>query len=140
MDLRNLKFESGCFDKVLCMHVMDFIEEYEEATSELIRVLKPRGEFVITYPVETENPRLALNLIKDSLRTSMHQESNIQRYFRAMVQILLGFVYIPLLLRSNKKKIKPSSLANMFTKLIPCDFKMEPFQNYNDLVVFGTKL
>jgi len=140
MDLRNLRFESECFDKVLCIHVMDFIEDYEKATSELIRVLKPQGEFVITYPAETENPKLAINLIKDSLRKSVPKESTMKRYFRALAQILLIVVYIPLLLRSDKKRFTPASLADMFTELIPCKFRMEPFPAYYDFIVFGTKL
>ena len=38
MDIRDLKFQNDYFEKVLYIHVMDFINEYEDATSELIRV------------------------------------------------------------------------------------------------------
>lgn len=140
MDLRNLRFENECFDKVICIHVLDFITEYEEATAELMRILKPQGEFVITYPAETENPKLAVNLIKDGMRKSVPEESNMKRYLRVLVQILLSFIYIPLLLRSNKKRMTPASLGGMFTKLTPCKFKTEPFLDYNDFIIFGTKL
>ena len=71
MDIRDLKFQNDYFEKVLYIHVMDFINEYEDATSELIRVWKPNREFVIKYPTEEENAKLTTNLIKDSFRKSI---------------------------------------------------------------------
>jgi len=40
MDARCLEFATGSFDKVLCIHVMDFVEENEKVTDEILRVLK----------------------------------------------------------------------------------------------------
>ena len=55
----------GNKERVLCsgvgtgneiiQHMMDIINEYEDATSELTRVWKPNGKFVLTYPAEEEN-------------------------------------------------------------------------------------
>jgi ubiquinone/menaquinone biosynthesis C-methylase UbiE len=50
VDLR--EFKSGCFDVVTCFMALMDIERYEEAISEVARVLKKNGRFVfsITHP------------------------------------------------------------------------------------------
>ncbi len=68
MDARLLQFPPASFDKVLCIHVMDFVQENEKVTDEILRVLKPGGQFVITYPSEKEGAKLGLKLLKDSVR------------------------------------------------------------------------
>jgi len=57
MDARCLEFAPGSFDKVLCIHVMDFVgdtQDKEKATREILRVLNNGGQFVITYPSDRE--------------------------------------------------------------------------------------
>jgi len=50
-DAANLrKFESGCFDVVTCFMALMDIERYEDAISEVARVLKKNGRFVFTIP------------------------------------------------------------------------------------------
>jgi 2-polyprenyl-3-methyl-5-hydroxy-6-metoxy-1,4-benzoquinol methylase len=52
-DAANLReFRSGCFDLVTCFMVLMDIERYEDAISEVARVLKKNGRFVfsITHP------------------------------------------------------------------------------------------
>lgn len=140
MDLRNLRFENEYFDKVICIHVLDFITEYEEATAELMRILKPQGEFVITYPAEAENPKLAVNLIKDGLSKDTPAESSVQRYFRIFAQIVLSVIYFPLLLRSRRKTPTRASLADIFTNFGTRQLQIEAFPSYNDFIVTGSKL
>jgi ubiquinone/menaquinone biosynthesis C-methylase UbiE len=50
-DAANLKeFRNGCFDLVTCFMALMDIERYEDAISEVARVLKKNGRFVFTIP------------------------------------------------------------------------------------------
>ena len=40
MDARYLEFSPGTFDKVLCIHVMDFLQDSRQVTNEIFRVLR----------------------------------------------------------------------------------------------------
>jgi len=50
MDAHRLAFGNASFDKIFCHHVMGFLQDDRKATVEAMRVLKPGGQFVITYP------------------------------------------------------------------------------------------
>ncbi len=80
MDARHLEFAAGSFDQVLCLHVMDFIEENREVTGEILRVLKKGGQFVITYPSDKEGPKLGLNLLKDSVSHSIKSNNSFRSF------------------------------------------------------------
>lgn len=140
MDVRNLEFTAGSFDKVLCIHVMEFVKENEEVTGEILRVLKDGGRFVITYPSHKEGPKLGLNLLKDSVRnrpgSGMHA---ILAFLKFTAQMLVGIVYLPLLFRSNWRSYSRSGLEAMFAQLTACDFEIEEDNVYQDFIVYGRK-
>lgn len=46
-DLSNLEFESNKFDIIVCIGVIQLIENYKPIISELVRVLKPGGTLLI---------------------------------------------------------------------------------------------
>ncbi|MDO8491545.1 MAG: class I SAM-dependent methyltransferase [Dehalococcoidia bacterium] len=50
MDAQQLGFPDRSFDAVVCLHVMGFLREDKMATSEIFRVLKDSGQFVVTFP------------------------------------------------------------------------------------------
>ena len=103
IDVRNLEFGAESFDKVVCIHVMDFVAENYEVTNEILRVLKNGGQFVITYPSEKESLRLGSNLLKERIRNAMNPNIHPIRAFLGLVaQIAVGLVYLPLLARPNK--------------------------------------
>lgn len=54
-DARNLPFSESTFDIVVCLDVLEHIVEDQLATSEIFRVLKPGGRFLIAVP---EDPKL----------------------------------------------------------------------------------
>ena len=139
MDVRNLKFATETFDKVICLHVMDFIPDYEKATAEIIRVLKRGGEFVITYPSEKEGSRLGINLLKDSIHQNLGAGNHIKGFPRFLAQIAMSTVYIPLLLRSKKRPYSCNELEAMFLKLTTGDFHIEAYPMYQDFIVYGRK-
>ena len=140
MDARYLELTTGSFDKVLCIHVMDFVEENEKVTNEILRVLKDRGQFVITYPSDKEGLKLGLNLLKDSIRNNLDSG---KRYIRALseslAQILAGIVYLPLLFRPKRKSYSRSELEAMISRLTAGDFQIEEDSVYQDFIVYGKK-
>jgi SAM-dependent methyltransferase len=49
-DVTRLPFSDGCFDVVVCSEVLEHITDSNTAVAELLRVLKPWGDLVITVP------------------------------------------------------------------------------------------
>ena len=54
-DARDLPFSESTFDIVICLDVLEHIIEDSTVTSEIYRVLKPGGRFLISVP---EDPKL----------------------------------------------------------------------------------
>jgi SAM-dependent methyltransferase len=50
MDVRSLTLPDEAFDLVLCSHVLDIVDEHDEAVAELHRVTRPRGTVLIQAP------------------------------------------------------------------------------------------
>jgi Methylase involved in ubiquinone/menaquinone biosynthesis len=49
-DIKNLPFASASFDYVICSEVLEHIPEHENALKELVRILKPQGDLVVSVP------------------------------------------------------------------------------------------
>jgi 2-polyprenyl-3-methyl-5-hydroxy-6-metoxy-1,4-benzoquinol methylase len=49
-DINSLPFASATFDCVICSEVLEHIPEHETALKELVRVLKPKGNIVVSVP------------------------------------------------------------------------------------------
>ncbi len=140
MDARRLEFTARSFDEVLCLHVMDFIEDKRQVTEEVLRVLKDGGRFVITYPSGKEDLELGLNLLKDSITHKVNSGKHWGRaLFESLVQLVMGIVYLPLLLRSKKRPYSRGELEAMFIGLTTQHFKIEEDPVYHDFIVYGRK-
>jgi ubiquinone/menaquinone biosynthesis C-methylase UbiE len=140
MDARRLDFADGSFDKVLCIHVMDFVQENEKVTGEILRVLKPGGQFVITYPSAKEGPRLGISLLSDSIRHGINSgKHRVRALLESLAQMLLGFVYLPLLLRPKQKSYSRNQLEAMLTQSTTGDCQIEEDTVYQDFIVYGDK-
>jgi len=140
MDARKLEFAAGSFDKVLCLHVMDFIEENREVTGEILRVLKKRGQFVITYPSNKEGPRLGFNLLKDGIHSNLDSgKHRITGFLEFITQMVVGIVYLPLLFRPKKMSYSRSQLEAIITESTTGDFQIEEDPVYQDFIVYGRK-
>jgi len=140
MDARHLDFAAGSFDKVLCIHLMDFVEENEKVTSEILRVLKDGGQFVITYPSDKEGPSLGISLLSDSVRHSINSgKHRVITLLECLAQMLAGIVYLPLLFRPKRKSYSRSGLKAMLTRLTTGDCQIEEDTVYQDFIVYGKK-
>ena len=140
MDARRLEFTAGSFDKVLCLHVMDFLADNREVTSEILRVLKRGGQFVITYPSDKEGPKLGFNLLKDGIHSNLDSgKHRIKAVFEPLAQIVVGIVYLPLLFRPKKRFYSRSQLEAIITELTTRDFQIEEDPVYQDFIVYGKK-
>jgi len=141
MDTRFLQFPDKSFDKVLCIHLMDFVGEDEKVTGEIIRVLKKGGKFVITYPSAKEGTTLWANLLNDQIRNGIRSGKNVVRVLLgSLTQMMLGLIYLPLLFRPRRKSYSRGQLEEMITKLANTDLQMEEDFIYQALIVCGTKL
>ena len=140
MDAQHLEFGAGSFDKVLCLHVMDFVEQDREVTSEILRVLKKGGQFVVTYPSAKEGPKLGCNLLRDSIRDNLDSGKHpIRAFLEFTAQVVMGTVYLPLLLRPRKKSYSRRELQMLMAELTTGDFQIKDDAVYQDFIVYGRK-
>jgi ubiquinone/menaquinone biosynthesis C-methylase UbiE len=62
MDITDLKFDDSSFDCILCLHVLEHVEDDRNAVKELYRVLKPNGWAILQVPIlrdkTFENPSI----------------------------------------------------------------------------------
>ena len=49
-DAHRIEFDDALFDAVICMGVIDRIQNWESAIAEMARVLKPGGTLIVTFP------------------------------------------------------------------------------------------
>jgi len=138
MDARCLKFPAESFDKVLCFHVIDFVEDGREVTREILRVLKGGGQFLITYPSDKEGPKLGYKLLKDSIYHSGKKPT--KTILDLALQMVVGIVYIPLLLRPRRQSYSHDDLEGMLTELAGNNFQIEEDAVYQDFIICGRKL
>ena len=47
----SIPFEDGCFDSVISISVLEHLTELNKAMLEISRVLKPKGEAVLSFPI-----------------------------------------------------------------------------------------
>ena len=139
MDARRLGFPDECFDIVVCIHVMDFVGDVEQATAEILRVLRPGGEFVVTFPWEMEGATLGANIVREGL----YQDLRYRRFRAALAQVaaLVGvsLVYAPILLRPRRRVFEPAELAEMFRRRGAGAMQVESDDVYLDLIASGEK-
>lgn len=139
MDARHLEFPAESFDKVVCLHVMDFIHDDKVATTEIFRVLKNGGQFVITYPSHKEGPGLGVNLLTDHFRHALDSKRHrLVALFQGVAQVLVGIGYLPLIFRS-KKSYSRSELEAMMLQFSLADYEIDEDPVYQDFIIYGRK-
>jgi ubiquinone/menaquinone biosynthesis C-methylase UbiE len=140
MDARKLEFTDARFDKVFCFHVLDFVEDGWVVTNEILRVLKPGGRFVITYPSDHEGPSMGYGLMKEVAHEYLNSGKNrFLAVLETSIHLIGNMAYIPLLLRPQQWVY---SKYDIETKLKTRGCKNIIFDNddvYQDFIVSGVK-
>jgi len=139
MDIQNLEFKNGSFDKVLCLHVMDWVEDESKATAEIMRVLKYGGKFVITYPADKENMNLGFKILRDSILNNGNGGKLATIYPLLLATLLGGIVYLPLLFRPQRRTNSRRELEAILSDVTNGDLQIEEYPVYNDYIVYGRK-
>ena len=140
MDVQRLDFPAESFDKVLCIHVMDWVDDNHQATGELFRVLKAGGQFVITYPSDKEGAKLGYNLMKDMIRTNSDSGKHpAQAFFVTAAQMITMLVYVPLISRPHKKSYSRQELEKMIRQAEGGGIQIDEDVVYQDFIVYGSK-
>ena len=55
-NIEKIPFRDGVFDAIVCIHVLEHVEDDRSAISELFRVLKPGGWAFVTVPIRLDAP------------------------------------------------------------------------------------
>jgi SAM-dependent methyltransferase len=55
VDITEIPFEAESFDAIICIHVLEHIENDRKAIAELSRALKPGGWALLTVPIDLES-------------------------------------------------------------------------------------
>ena len=140
MDVTRIRHPDGSFDRVLCMHVLDFVDETAAAVREIVRVLSPGGRFVLTFPSRLEGTALGIALARDEVRTALRAgRHQIAVVTDLLFKFIMGFVYVPLLARTGHHAFSEHQVHGLLEGLPVCGLAIEEEQAYQDLIVTGVK-
>lgn len=137
MDANSLGFRDNSFDRVLAYHLTDFLRFPECAAREMIRVLKPGGRFVISFPSKPEGFGLGAGLISHGFATS--ETAPGTRLGQALTTLLTGLAYMPLLLRPRPFAYSRADLSALLVGMGGGDVALEEDAVYQDYVASGIK-
>ena len=137
MDVQLLGFSNGAFDRLLCYHVLDFTGEAGPVVEEFLRVLKPGGRFVISFPAGKEGPGLGAALVSHGFKSP--RDSTSRRAGRIVRTMLAGVIYLPLLLRRRPATYTPSGIDALLRSRGAEDVVIVSDPIYRDHIASGTK-
>jgi ubiquinone/menaquinone biosynthesis C-methylase UbiE len=140
MDAHKLEFADETFDKVLCLHVMGFLEDDAKATREIVRVLKKGGQCVATYPSGIGSTKLGREMAY-SIWQDLKSIRILSAVKRCTALIVGGVAYAPI-----SSWVKPSqgfysdkSLTAMLDTVGLNEYAIEEDKTYQDYVMWGIK-
>ncbi len=138
MDAHCLGFRDNSFDRVLAYHVTDFLDSPESASGEMLRVLKPGGRFVISYPSREEGLGFGIGLL--TYRTGLRTTGFGQRVRQLLSGLTTGLVYLPLLLRPHRRSYSRNELERLLHGLGAGVSTVDEDPIYHDHIVSGRRL
>jgi SAM-dependent methyltransferase len=140
MDTAALSYADNSFDRVLCLHVLDFVDEAEKAVREIVRVLSPGGRFVLTLPSRAEGASLAASLARDHVRAALRSGRHpLGVAAELILKFPLGLVYLPLAARPRRRSFSVQQVRSLFAGLAVRRLAIEEDQVYHDFIVTGLK-
>ena len=138
-DSQQLAFRDASFDRVLCYHVTDFVPAPATATAEMMRVLRPGGRFVISFPARREGLGLGLGLLAHGLHNGSSNCSHADRLRGVTALLLGGLIYLPLMLRPKSDIFTPGEIGLLLRPLGARECIVESDPVYRDHLVTGVK-
>jgi ubiquinone/menaquinone biosynthesis C-methylase UbiE len=140
MDVTALGHPEGAFDRVLCMHVMDFVDRPGRAVHEMMRVLAPGGRLVVTFPSQSEGAALGLALARDEVRAALRSGRHPLAVVADLLsKVVMGLVYVPLLTRTGQRAFSEREVRVLFEGLPVSALEIEEERAYQDYIVTVVK-
>ena len=140
MDVTAIRHPDGSFDRVMCMHVLDFVDDTGRAVREIVRVLGPGGRFVVTLPSRLEGAALGVALARDEVRTALRSGRHpLAVVADLLFKLIMGLVYVPLLARSGHHAFSEQQVHRLFEGQQVRGLAIEEEQAYQDFIVTGVK-
>jgi SAM-dependent methyltransferase len=117
-DMTRSDLASASFDMVISVEVIEHVEEDDKFVSEIARVLRPRGRFLLTTPngdfVENKNPDHKRHYKKEQLRALLERHfDNVEIEYA-----IAGGYYRQLGLRSWSVKRPVQTIASAFGNIV----------------------
>ncbi len=140
MDAHALGFQDAVFDKLICVHTMDFLSDHAGASREALRVLKPGGAFVVTYPSGRGSRGLGKEVGK-SAWANARKGKLVAAVAEACAAAVAGAVYFPLALtlRPPQGFYTRESLDELLSRLGCSNIQVEEDPVYQDFIVSGRR-
>ena len=140
MDATAIHYADNCFDRALCMHVLDFVDEAEIAIQEIVRVLSPGGRFVLTLPSRANGASLGAALAKDHIRAALRSGRHpLAVAAEVILRFSLGLAYAPLAMRPRQRSFSTGGARELFAGLPVCPIAIEEEPAYQDIIVTVVK-
>ncbi len=94
-DVNDLQYPENSFDNVLCIEVFEYIKTPQNAASEILRVLKPKGKLVLSAPFMYKNHEDFLRFTEDYLKELFANFSSLEimaigNFYTIILDILRG--------------------------------------------------
>lgn len=140
MDAHRLEFADESFDKVVCVHVMGFLADDRKATQEIMRVLKSRGQFVITYPSGAGSFELGGEIMRSAWR-NLRSGGYGKAAKECFASIAAGIAYAPgaCWVRPRQGFYSHEHLKGILDGLGLRTYHIEEDRAYQDFLVYGEK-
>ena len=90
VDIQDIPFESNSFGAIICIHVLEHVEDDKRAIGELYRVLKPGGWALISVPIDFDRETYEDPSIVDPRERKRHfgEEQHVCAYGRDFAERL----------------------------------------------------
>jgi ubiquinone/menaquinone biosynthesis C-methylase UbiE len=140
MNAESLAFRDHSFDTVMCMHVLDFVDSAERAIGEVVRVLRPGGRFVATFPSRPEGTALGLALATDHVRAALRAGRHPLAVVAELVaKFTIGLLYVPLLARGGQRSFSQEQIRRLMGRLPVRGLHIQEERAYQDFIVAGER-
>ena len=112
MDIQDTGLESGSEDAIICNHVLEHVENYSRALSELRRILRPEGICILSFPIDKGFGTVyedAAKTTEEARRTAFGQTDHLRIFGRDSRKLLEKNGFAVELIRGSrmKREIKP---------------------------------